>query len=33
MDDPKTRRLSLCLVLIALAGATAAGAHAAEGLR
>ena len=30
MDDPKTRRLSLCLVLIALAGATAAGAHAAE---
>lgn len=30
MDDPKTRRLSLCLVLIALAGASAAGAHAAE---
>ena len=30
MDDPKTRRRSLCLVLIALAGATAAGAHAAE---
>ena len=30
MDDPKTRRRSLCLVLIALAGASAAGAHAAE---